>query len=360
MTEPLIVDAHLDIAWNVLHNHRDLTKPVADIRALEARSKDIAMTSLHEFSHGGVGLVFATLYAEPADQGFAAAFIAQAGVQPNGYHTPEEAERMALEHLAVYERWADAGLVRIITSRATLEDHLQRFPTDRTPGLVILMEGADPIKTPNDLGFWWDRGVRIIGLTWGRTRYAGGTGAPGGLTEIGRELLIAMRERGVIWDASHIADQAFWEGLELGHHALIASHSNPRAMLEPPPGVNATLPADRHLTDEMIRAIGQANGVIGLNLINPFLEPRWTIEDHSATVSIHDQCKRILEHNAALIGWDKLGLGSDIDAGSGCEQVPIELDTIRDFRKFADIVPESARAGVLGENWIRLLQRALP
>ena len=51
------------------------------------------------------------------------------------------------------------------------------------------MEGADPIETPSQLGAWTERGVRIIGPAWGRTRYAGGTGAPGGLTALGGQLL---------------------------------------------------------------------------------------------------------------------------------------------------------------------------
>ena len=68
-----------------------------------------------------------------------------------------------------------------------MEHHLDIWRTDRLPGLVLLMEGADPIVQVSDLAEWWRRGLRIIGLTFGDTRY--GTGArgsveskPGGLT----------------------------------------------------------------------------------------------------------------------------------------------------------------------------------
>jgi membrane dipeptidase len=359
MSEPyLIVDGHLDLALNMVRKLIDHTKPISELRQLENREAQQAMTSLPEFASGNVVLVFATIFAEPADLGFAKNAIANSKTHP-GYTTPEEAEIQGLGQLAVYEKWASDGLVRIITSRAVLEDHLERFPTDRVPGLLILMEGADPIKTVSDLEMWYLRGVRAIGLTWGRTRYAGGTGAPGGLTIEGHELLSAMRERGMILDTSHLAEQAFFEALAYYPDRIMASHSNPRALLNAP-DVELVIPPDRHLSDDMIRAIGTRGGMVGLNLINYFLEPRWTFSDQTTPVSIFDQCQKILEYNAELIGWEHIGIGSDLDAGMSLDCSPIELDTIADFSRFSDVVPEHARAGVLGENWLRFLRDSLP
>lgn len=357
MSQPnLIVDAHLDLALNMVRKLIDHTKPIGELRQLENREAQQAMTSLPEFARGNVALVFGTIFAVPADLDFAKNAFSSSD---QGYLTPEEAELQGLEQLAVYETWAQDGLIRLITSRAVLEDHLKRFTTDRVPGLLVLMEGADPIKTVSDLEMWWSRGVRAIGLTWGRTRYAGGTGAPGGLTPEGRELLTAMRERGMILDTSHLAEQAFYEALEFYPDRIMATHSNPRALLVSPIP-DPVIPADRHLSDEMIRAIGTRGGMAGLNLINYFLEPRWTFTDQSTPVSIFDQCRRILEHNAALIGWESVGIGSDFDATMSLDCSPMELDTIADFARFAEVVPAKARAGVLGENWLRFLRVSLP
>ena len=353
----LIVDGHLDLALNMVRKLVDHTRPIAELRSLENDESQQAMTSIPEFARGNVALVFATLFAEPADLGFAAGVVSDHGFR--GYSTPQEAETQGLEQLGVYERWAAEGLVRLITSQAVLEDHLQRWPRDRVPGLLVLMEGADPIKSVSDLEMWWARGVRAIGLTWGRTRYAAGTGAPGGLTQMGRELLGAMRQRGLILDTSHLAEQAFFEALEFFPDRVRASHSNPRALLQVP-GFEPVVPADRHLSDEMIRAIGARGGVIGLNLINYFLEPRWTLTDQTIPVSIFDQCKKLLEHNAVLIGWDRLGIGSDLDAGMSLDCSPLELDTIADFARFAEVVPAEARDGVLAQNWLRFLRASLP
>ncbi len=206
---------------------------------------------------------------------------------------------------------------------------------------------------------WWSRGVRAVGLTWGRTRYAGGTGAPGGLTLEGHELLKAMRERGMILDTSHLAEQAFYEALAYYPDRIMASHSNPRALLNSPIP-DPVIPPDRHLSDDMILAIGARGGMVGLNLINYFLEARWTHSDQSTPVSIFDQCQNILEHNAALIGWESVGIGSDLDATISLDCSPIELDTIADFSRFSEVVPAEARAGVLGENWLRFLMASLP
>jgi membrane dipeptidase len=357
-----IVDAHLDLAWNAHYNRRDLTQTVAEIRRLEGRSTEQAQTSLPDFARGNMAIVFATLYAMPANPGWGQDFVERL-IEEKGmrlYRTPEEAEAQALEQLAVYQRWQDQGLVRILTTRQGLREHLQRWPSDHTLGLVLLMEGADPIVRVADLEAWWARGLRMVGLSWAGTRYAGGTGDPRGLSPEGLELVGAMRDLGLIHDASHLSEAAFWEALEVGHHALVATHSNPRALLTPVPEVRSSIPPDRHLSDAMIEAIGQAGGVIGLNLINEFLEPRWTGQHRSMRVTLGNQVRQHWAYVAERIGWDKVGIGSDTDAGMGKEETPEELDTVQDWVRLGEVVPPSARAGVLGGNWIRLLERALP
>src|SRR2546427_94599 len=66
-------------------------------------------------------------------------------------------------------------------------------------GFMITMEGADGIIAPDDLPAWYDDGLRVIGLVhYGQGRYAGGTSAPTGLTDLGRALLRRMDEVGMI------------------------------------------------------------------------------------------------------------------------------------------------------------------
>ena len=79
-----IVDAHEDIASNVLHHGRDVRRSVAETRALEAAAQseqsgqaadspprryrpETAMIGLPDLRRGGVGLVFATIFVMPGE-----------------------------------------------------------------------------------------------------------------------------------------------------------------------------------------------------------------------------------------------------------------------------------------------------
>jgi membrane dipeptidase len=335
----VIVDAHLDLAWTARDSGRDLTAP------LDPESG--ALTSLPALGAAGVGLVCATLFAEPAD--------AWLGPVVDGYRTPEEAEAQALEMLALYRDWEDRGAVRIVTGRASLDAHLTRFADDAVPGLLLLMEGADPIRAVSDLADWWRRGVRLIGLAWGPTRYAGGTGSTAGLTPLGAELLEAMAEYGVIHDASHLSEEAFEAALPLPHHALCVTHATAR---EPMTGTPGRIPLNRFLSDGQIRAVAERDGVIGLALLNDFLAPGWRAGDPPVTLAGHVSAH--LRHIAGIAGWERVGIGSDVDAGHGRAETPHELESVADWPRIADIVPAEARAGVLGGNWLRFLRAALP
>src|SRR5262249_45923635 len=191
-----LVDSHLDLAENVTLFGRDLTLSAAEIRAAEQRSTRQATVSLPDLERGGIAVVCATVTA-----GFLAADVG-ADFEPRSaiYHTAEQAEAQALTQIALYETWARQGRVRLLKSVADLDHHLQLWQDDGKPGLVMLMEGADPIVHIHDLQRWWQRGLRMIGLTFGDTAYGSGvaggntTFKQGGLTAKGVALLETMAE----------------------------------------------------------------------------------------------------------------------------------------------------------------------
>ena len=358
--QPVIVDAHLDVAWNALHNGRDLTRSVADLRADGTGISGVAMTSLGGFGRGGVALVVASLYASPA-----ARWATAADLSVPGYTTTAEAEQQVLEQLALYERWADAGAIRLITGAASLEAHLAQFSADRVPGFLLALEGADPIASADHLPRWIERGVSMIGLAWGTTRYAGGTGSHEGLTAAGRDLLAAMAQLGVIHDASHLSEESFWEAVELPQHALCVSHANPRACMVPAIGDPSPVPLNRFLSDAQLAEVARphgpagATGVVGVTLLDLFLDPAWGIPDRLVSVTLRDQVAAHLHQIAGVAGWTCVGIGSDVDAGFGRDETPEELDSIADWGAIGDVVPEEARRDVLGENWLRFFRSAL-
>ena len=165
-SHPPLVDSHLDLAENVTLFGRDLTLSAAEIRTLEERTTRQATVSLPDLERGGIGVAFATVTA-----GFLAADVGE-DFEPRSaiYHTPEEAEAQALTQIALYESWDKQGRVRLLKSLNDLDHHLQLWQHDRKPGLIMLMEGADPIVNISDLPRWWQRGLRMIGLTFGDTK----------------------------------------------------------------------------------------------------------------------------------------------------------------------------------------------
>jgi membrane dipeptidase len=296
---------------------------------------------------GNVRVVFSTLY------------VAQARPDRTGwgktYNTPQEAHDQAMEQLAYYSLLAADSRVSIIATRGDL-DQVIGAETPRV-GLIFLMEGADPIVAPDQAQEWFDAGVRIVGPAWSQTRYSGGTRAPGPLTELGRALMPQLERAGIILDTSHMAEQSFFDALELYHGPVIASHSNCRAFIN-----NG---ADRQLSDEMIRALIARDGVIGAVMYNRFVKDDWDKSAQKDAVTLADVVRHT-RHICELAGDTRhVGIGSDFDGGFGMESVPREIDTIADLQKLGDALSAASFsdvdiANVFGGNWIRLLRRALP
>ncbi|GGK88223.1 dipeptidase [Deinococcus radiotolerans] len=328
----MLIDGHLDLAFNAL-NGRDLTLPLEGLRAGDPVRDETATVSLPELRRADLRVCFGTLFALPHGAG-----------SPGGYSDHAGARAQALAQLDVYLRWEDQGLIRLLHSREAVAVHLDG-PGDAPLGVVLLMEGADPIRDAGDLPFWVERGVRVVGPAWGRTRFAGGTGAPGPLTPEGRELVQAMRDLGVTLDASHLDDASFWEAMEVGPQ-VIATHANSRALV----------PGNRHLTDDMVRAVAQAGGMIGLVFLNRFIRP---LPEGSLDAVPLGELAAHARHYAALVGWEHVALGTDLDGGFGAEKTPQGVGRYTDVHALFSELPPEAREGVAWGNWARWLTRRL-
>src|SRR4051812_44527736 len=140
-----IVDAHLDLTYNVRRG-RDVTRPAVEQPVVD---NEIATVGLPDLRAGGVGLVCATIFCSPSGYG------------EDGYANGEEAREQALWQLGVYRRWIDGGLLRFVTNRSQLPT---RADAATAQPAILLLEGADAIRTPEDLPEWFDAGLRIVGL----------------------------------------------------------------------------------------------------------------------------------------------------------------------------------------------------
>jgi membrane dipeptidase len=319
----MIVDAHLDIGWNAISAGRGFLQPPAT-GYLVSRESLLAAE---------VGLVFATLYTAPARAGrsMRTRFV---------YENAHEAHLMATAQVNYYR---SCGL-RLIGNRAELAAYAGGWKKGRLAA-VLLMEGADPIETPSQLGAWTDRGVRIIGPAWGATRYSGGTGAPGGLTDLGRQLLKAMRRKHVILDLSHMAEEAVADAFALWRGPIMASHSNAREIM----------PGDRQLTDGTVAEIARRGGVVGVSFYQRHLR-------RSGAATLDDVVKHIVHHAHASGGPEHVGIGSDLDGGFDARHAPIDnLAKLKELPARLRLhFNRSQVEGIMGGNWLRFLEESLP
>src|SRR5512143_1268011 len=126
----LIVDAHLDLAYNAVRG-RDVTAPASTQVADE---QGIPSVWLPDLRAGGVGLICATIFCEPDD-----------GTH-GGYRDAESARAMALKQLDWYRRQIADGRMRFIVDGRQL-DGLADGAGQRA---ILLLEGADPLRGTED------------------------------------------------------------------------------------------------------------------------------------------------------------------------------------------------------------------
>jgi membrane dipeptidase len=353
----LIIDAHLDLAWNAIQWNRNLEQSVYTIRTQESHlsgaGRGQGTVAFPEMRAGRIAVCFATLLARST--GHAA---------PNlDYSSPIQAYAAAQGQLAYYQALNESGEVRLIKNLMELNDHILEWEqwesdTQKTQpplGLVISMESADPILKPDQLPAWKDAGVRIIGPAhYGAGRYAGGTSTELGLTPDGLALLREMDQHGIILDLTHLSDQAFWQTLDHFDGQVLASHNNCRALV----------PHQRQFDDRQIHAIIDREGVIGAAFDNWMIRPSWVRGAKDNERVIIEHIADHIDNICQLAGNAKhAALGSDLDGGFGREQSPSDLDTIADLQKLVEILTRHGYnmedvSLIMHGNWLRFLRDA--
>mgnify|MGYP001281169983 CR=1 FL=1 len=371
----IIVDAHEDLAWNILTFNRDYTRPAAVTRQLEAGSlaqekNGDTLLGWKDYQQGKVGLVFATLYVTPQRYN-------EGEWDRLCYADDQQAHAMYSAQLDAYERLVEENpdKFRLVLDRKDLNETVATWNKDIIPtkdpskneladsshppvGLVVLMEGAEGVRDPSELAWWRQRGVRIIGPAWTGTRYCGGTKEPGPMTKEGFALLEAMADFGFGLDISHMDEKAALQALDAYPGQIIASHSNALAAFKAP------VDSNRHLSDRLIYGLVERDAVIGVVLYNSFLKAGWRKGDRREEVKLDSVIAQI-DHICQVAGdAQHVGIGTDFDGGFGWQAVPHEINTIADLRKLIPLLQEKGYSdshieAILGKNWIERLMRIL-
>jgi membrane dipeptidase len=165
-----------------------------------------------------------------------------------------------------------------------------------------------------------------------------------------------MDELGIILDATHLCDLAFWDALEIYQGPVWASHNNCRALVD----------HNRQFSDEMIKALVDRGAVIGGAFDAWMLSPGWvrgksTPAERNVTIStVLDH----LDHICQVAGnANHIGIGSDLDGAFGTEQSPADLETIADLQKIPELLQRrgynaSDIEKVMHGNWLNFLKKA--
>lgn len=214
-------------------------------------------------------------------------------------------------------------------------------------GLISIflgMENASPIQESLSLlRMFYRLGVSYLTLTHNGDNAVADSAAEGrrwgGLSPFGREVVACMNELGMMVDLSHASDKTFWDCIALSKAPVIASHSCCRALCG----------HRRNLSDDMLQALGEKDGYVGINFYPAFLSDRFAQSPEDS--ALMDEAEKVeaafiaqpsnsdkreawekmqerlllmwrpgvkeiadhIDHAVSLAGIEHVGIGSDFD-----------------------------------------------
>ena len=358
---PLYVDLHIDTPSRILNEGLDL-----------AESREYTHVDIPKMRKGGLHAGFFAVSTSARSQ------------------TPLEAVKQAL---------------RIID---TIVEEVRRHPAElfmgttaddvanaRSGGKIAVfmgVEGGHMIDSSLEvLRQLYRLGARYMGLTHsGNTPWVGAAeydDGPAGLTDFGREVVKEMNRLGMMIDMSHASDQAFYDVIETSAAPILNTHAACRAVAGHP----------RNLTDDMLKALAQNGGVLGVAYYAAMLdddyrsrlpqlreigqrrgavrkqfaddkqrlsEELWKLEKAEVEKIGRLPLARLadhIEHAATVAGIDHVGIGCDYDSVG--LKVPAGLDDIGETPNLVAALGERGfSAGevekIMGGNALRVMRKA--
>ena len=321
------------------------------------------------------------------DAAFFAAFVGQKDCVPEEY---VKAKDRADELIDLIEEMAEKNPDRV--ELATTPEDGYRIEKAGKRAIYIGLEYGFPIGQDLDLvQYFYDRGVRYITLCHTRNNDIcdSSTDEEGprwnGLSPFGEQVVAEMNRLGIIIDVSHLSDESVWDILEITEAPIVASHSSARAVND----------HERNLSDDLLKALAQNDGVIQLSLISFYMkgespERRVALdslrEKYGSYYRLQDPVKKAeyetawmkiqerfssdratvkdlvdhIDHAVKIAGIDHVGIGSDFDGGGGV----LGCD---DVSEFPNVTIELLRRGyseqdirkIWGGNFMRVFRKVI-
>ncbi|HCK53572.1 MAG TPA: dipeptidase, partial [Planctomycetaceae bacterium] len=203
------------------------------------------------------------------------------------------------------------------------------------------------------LKIFFQLGIRMMHLTYQRRNMIGdgcAEKANAGLSDFGRAVIAEMNRVGVIPDCAHSGWQTSLEAAQVSEKPVVASHTT----------CGKLFPHIRSKPDEVIKAIADTGGYVGICCISRFLRGEGDINallDH-------------VDHVIKTVGVDHVTLGTDVaytsqNAAAENKKIPSRPGRRREFRSLwpADNFRAAAGASrsIAWTNWplftVGLVQR---
>lgn len=218
------------------------------------------------------------------------------------------------------------------------QDIAERQAEGKLSALLTIEEGGAIRGDRSCLRNFYRLGVRMMTLTW---NYENEIGSPNlrlnakgiplfhernqkGLTEFGIEAIKEMEHLGMIVDVSHLSDGGFWDVVRNTKKPFAASHSNAASICN----------VSRNMTDDMIKALGERGGVMGLNFCEDFL----CESNQRDSGQLIEAMVRHVSHIVNIGGIELCGFGTDFDG------IPGNRD-IRDASQMQKLLHELQKKG---------------
>ncbi len=219
---------------------------------------------------------------------------------------------------------------------------------------VLHMEGAEGIDPELDaLHVFYQAGLRSVGITWSRVNEFG-HGVPfkfphspdtgPGLSDKGINLVKACNRLGIIVDLSHLNEQGFWDTARISQAPLVVTHA----------GVHTLCPSSRNLTDKQLDAVGETNGIVGINFHVGFLRADGRLDPDTPIREIVRHIRYVVDR----IGIDHAAFGSDFDGAT----IPEELGDVAGLPKLISALREAGFGDddlkkISHANWVRVFRQ---
>ena len=313
----MVFDAHADIFWDVARRRNE-----GEDHVLEKYHKE-------RLTKGQVEAVGFSIWANPEKEG-----DTYAGLTENMILQAKADIAQSTDWLAMVRTPEEA-------LKAKAEGKIYGFVT--VEGMAAVGKDLSKIDT-----YYADFGARMGMLTWNEKNglATGCKGGPAdeGLTDLGKEAIRIMEDRKILADVSHLNDGGFWDIIKMATKPVIATHSNCRCMCD----------HVRNLTDDMMRAIKETGGVVGLNCYHNFISAD-PAKQNAAYLAQH------AAHMAEVMGVEHVICGFDFCEFLG--RAPHLLEGLEDASHLPSFMDELRKVGfsekevnMIGhENMLRVL-----